>query len=78
MNYKLKDTDGYVTFLYRAGKDLVKSSMSIPVANLIISSSQGKVTKSDKADYPICVDDKWFFEGEFIKTTSKKNKGETK
>ena len=77
MNYKLKDTDGYVTFLYRAGKDFVKSTMSIPVANLIISNSNDKVKKSDKPDYPICVDDKWFFEGEFIKPAPKK-KGETK
>ena len=78
MNYKLKDIDGYVTFLLRTGKDFVKSQMSVAVAHLIISSSDSKPKKSNMADYPICVDDKWFFQGEFVKTTPKKNKGEVK
>lgn len=65
MNYKLSNKDGKVTFLLRTGKDMVKNQMALASAQHIIDT--GKVTKSDRKDYPICVDDKWFFEGELMK-----------
>ena len=65
MNYKLNNKDGKVTFLLRTGKDMVKNQMAIASAQHIIDT--GKVTKSDRKDYPICVDDKWYFEGELMK-----------
>ena len=66
MNYKLNNKDGKVTFLLRTGKDMVKNQMAIASAQHIIDT--GKVTKSDRKDYPICVDDKWYFEGEEMNT----------
>lgn len=64
MNYKLKDVNGNVNFLLRAGKDFVKNQMSAASAQHIIK--HGTVKESDKDGYPINVDDKWFFEGEVV------------
>ena len=68
MNYKLNNKDGKVAFLLRAGKDMVKNQIAIASAQNIIDT--GKVTKSGRKDYPICVDDKWYFEGEFMKKSA--------
>lgn len=77
MNYKLKNTNGRVTFLLRTGKDLVRNTMSLASAQHIIDT--GSVTKSDMKGYPIAVDDKWFFEGEVTeKQTRKDNKNISK
>lgn len=64
MNFKLKNVNGKVNFLLRTEKDYVKNQMSVASADHIINT--GAVTKSDRKDYPICVDDKWFFEGESL------------
>lgn len=61
MNYKLKNVNGKVTFLLCTGKDMVRNQMAIASAQHIIDT--GKITKSDQRDYPICVDNKWYFEG---------------
>ena len=68
MNYKLKNVNGKVSFLLRTGKDMVRNQMAIASAQHIIDT--GKITKSDRKDYPICVDDKWYFEGELFKKTA--------
>ena len=68
MNYKLKNKDGKVTFMLRTGKDMVKNRMALASAQHIIDT--GKITKSDRKDYPICVDDKWYFEGELMKKSA--------
>ena len=70
MNYKLKNINGKVTFLLRAGKDLVMNQMSIASAQHIIDN--GKLKKSDQKGYPIYVDDRWYFEGEIIKKSATK------
>lgn len=75
MNYKLKNIDGKVAFLLRAGKDMVKNQMALASAQHIIDT--GKVTKSDRKDYPICVDNKWYFEGEAVKRTTPQKEVET-
>lgn len=62
--YKLKNVHGRVTCLLRTGKDFVKHSLSVSAAQHIIDT--GKMVKSKKPEYPICIDDKWFFEGEEI------------
>lgn len=64
MNFKLKNVNGKVNFLLRTEKDFVKNQMSVASADHIINT--GAVIKSDRKDYPICVDDKWFFEGEIL------------
>lgn len=65
MNYKLNNKDGKVAFLLRTGKDMVRNQMALASAQHIIDT--GRVTKSDRKDYPICVDNKWYFEGELMK-----------
>lgn len=75
MNYKLKNTNGKVTFLLRTGKDLVKNQMAIESAQHIID--HGKLLKSDVSGYPINIDNKWYFEGEVSKRTApRKAEGE--
>ncbi len=63
--YKLKVVNGRVKSLLRTGKDFVKNELSVSAAQHIIDT--GKMVKSENAEYPICIDDKWFFEGEMIK-----------
>ena len=75
MNYRLKNTNGKVTFLLRTGKDLVKNQMAIASARHIIN--HGKLMKSDVSGYPINIDNKWYFEGEVSKRTApRKAEGE--
>lgn len=75
MNYRLKNTNGKVTFLLRTGKDLVKNQMAIASAQHIIN--HGKLLKSDVSGYPINIDNKWYFEGEVSKRTApRKAEGE--
>lgn len=75
MNYRLKNTNGNVTFLLRTGKDLVKNQMAIASAQHIIN--HGKLMKSDVSGYPINIDNKWYFEGEVSKRTApRKAEGE--
>lgn len=60
--YKLDESRDPVTFLLQAGKDAVKSTMSVKGAKKIIAS--GKVEKpSPYKDYPINVSDHWYFPG---------------
>ena len=68
MNYRLKNTNGKVTFLLRTGKDLVKNQMAIASAQHIID--HGKLLKSDVSGYPINIDNTWYFEGEVPKRTA--------
>lgn len=70
MNYKLKSTNDNVTFLLKTGKDFVRNRMTIASAQHLLAT--GKVKKSNNKDYPICVDDTWYFEGEIVKTKPKK------
>lgn len=75
MNYRLKNTNGKVTFLLRTGKDLVKNQMAIASAQHIID--HRKLLKSDVSGYPINIDNKWYFEGEVSKRTApRKAEGE--
>lgn len=75
MNYRLKNTNGKVTFLLRTGKDLVKNQMAIASAQHIIN--HGKLMKSDVSGHPINIDNKWYFEGEVSKRTApRKAEGE--
>ena len=67
MNYRLKSRNEKVTFLLRAGKDLVKSQMAIASAQHIIDN--GKLLKADIDGYPITIDNRWYFEGERSKRT---------
>lgn len=60
--YKLKNENGRVNSLLRSGKDFVKNNLAVSAAQHIIDT--GEVVESDKEDYPICVDNKWYFEGE--------------
>lgn len=60
--YKLKNENGRVNSLLRTGKDFVRNKLAVSAAQHIIDT--GNIVESDKEDYPICVDSKWYFEGE--------------
>jgi hypothetical protein len=60
--YKLKNENGRVNSLLRTGNDFVRNKLAVSAAQHIIDT--GKIVESDKEDYPICVDKKWYFEGE--------------
>ena len=64
--YKLKNEKGRVNSLLRSGKDFVKNNLAVSAAQHIIDT--GKLVESDNSDYPICVDNKWYFEGEEMNT----------
>ena len=73
--YRLKNTNGRVNALLRAGKDLVKTNLSVSEAQRIIDA--GESIESAVPNYPICIDNTWFFEGVEIKedvTHKKTNK----
>lgn len=60
---KLKKTsDGTVNYLFKAGNDYVKGQVDYVKAEVIMA--KGELIFSSVAGYPICVDGKWFFEGE--------------
>lgn len=59
--YKLKSVNGRVNTLLRTGKDFVRNNLSTSAAQHIINC--GELVESDKPGYPICVDNKWYFEG---------------
>ncbi len=67
--YKLKNTNGRVNALLRTGKDFVKNNLSMSAAQHIIDT--GNLVDSDKPEYPICVDNKWYFEGVEVKKSKK-------
>lgn len=69
MKFKLKNRNGKVAFLLKSGEDFVKNEMSVASAQHIIDN--GELKESDKEDYPINIDDKWFFEGEPVKAENK-------
>lgn len=70
--YKLKNVNGKVNCLLRTGKDFVKNNISVSAAQHIIDT--GKMVESKNPDYPICIDDKWFFEGVEIEEPKSKKK----
>lgn len=70
--YKLKNVNGKVNCLLRTGKDFVKNNISVSAAQYIIDT--GKMVESENPDYPICIDNKWFFEGVEIEEPKPKKK----
>lgn len=70
---KLKSIDGKVSYIMAAGKDFVKNEMSLAAAKQICS--RGVQTASKLfPDFPICVDDKFYFAGTSTKPKSSKPK----
>lgn len=73
--YRLKNTNGRVNTLLRTGKDFVKNNLSVSAAQHIIDT--GKLVDSDNPDYPICIDNQWYFEGVEVKKSTPKKKIQT-
>jgi len=72
---KLVSDNGMVSYLYRAGRDMVKGSMPLEAAEKFIASHKSEIT-TDHKGYPLCVDGLWFFpEAPQPKRTSKKVSG---
>jgi len=69
---KLKAVDNQVSFYMIAGKDVVHNQMTLKAAETVIS--LGKEVKESVRfiGHHICVDDKFFFEGEFSEKKGKK------
>lgn len=67
------DIDGKVPYIMAAGKDFVKDEMSLAAAEQICF--RGTQTASKLfPDFPICVDDKFYFAGTSTKPKSSKSK----
>lgn len=66
----IKSENGMVTFIMKAGKDKVRSSMSLAEANRIVSSAENVVETATE----VIVNDTYFFPIE--KKSRKKTKGE--
>ena len=61
--YRFKvDDNGDVWFLLATGNDFAKNKMTLEHAKNIAYA--GEVKQSTVEGYSICVDDKWYFEGE--------------
>lgn len=71
---KLKSIDGKVPYIMAAGKDFVKDEMSLAAAEQICSS--GADVSNIFPDFPICVDDKFYFAGTIEKRKMVKAKSE--
>lgn len=67
--YKLKINNGRVNALLKTGEDFVQNNLSMSSVEHIMST--GRMTESDRKDYPICIDDKWYFEGDEVKERKK-------
>lgn len=64
---KLKQVNGKVSFIMKAGMSFVKNEMPVAEAEKFIK--DGKITESDKFEgYPICVDDIYYFAATMPKT----------
>lgn len=70
---KLKSIDGKVSYIMAAGKDFVKDEMSLAAAEHICSRGTQTVSKLFP-NFPICVDDKFYFAGTSTKPKSSKSK----
>ena len=66
----IKSENGMVTFVMRAGKDKVRSTMPLSDANRIISLGKNVVNTATE----IIVDDTYFFPAEPEKKATKKKK----
>jgi hypothetical protein len=69
---KIKAENGIVTFIMKAGKDKVRSSMSLAEANRIVSSGKDVAETATE----VIVNDTYFFPIEPEKKSRKKNKAD--
>lgn len=72
--YKLKNVNGRVNVLFKAGNDFVSNSIPVEEANRLIS--VGNIIESDREDYPLHIDIGWYFETTETEAV-KDNKAET-
>ena len=64
---KLKEVNGKVSFIMKAGKEFVKNEMPVAEAEKFVKN--GKVSESDMfKDYPLCVNDTYYFAATMPKT----------
>ena len=63
LNYTLNtNKQNEALFIMRTGKDYVYGTM--PYARAAKMCDDGNVTKGDNPDYPVAMDDKYFFSGQ--------------
>jgi hypothetical protein len=73
--YKLKEKDGQVCALYKAGKDYVRTAISVASAQHIIDTQE--IVESIFLDYPLATAGGWNFEAVKVKERKKKTEDET-
>ncbi len=77
MEYKLaiiKESET-VPFLLKSGKDFVSNNMTVTTAQMLLNS--GTITASNIPQYPISVNDKWFFAGTISDNNNNNNNNNT-
>lgn len=70
---KLKSINGKVPYIMAAGKDFVRGEMPLEAAKRLYASG-AKTTSDLFPDYPICVDEKFYFAAISTKRKSNSNK----
>ena len=69
--YILKHENEKVNALLKSGNTFTATTLPLEEVHKIMES--GKLVESDRSDYPICIDEKWYFEGEeSVKEAKKK------
>ena len=63
---KLKSIDSKVPYIMAAGKDFVKDEMSLAAAEQICS--HGAIVSTRFPNFPICVNDKFYFAKNYKKS----------
>lgn len=71
---KLKNSNGMVSYIMATGKDFVYDEMSLTAAEQICT--RGTKASNLFPDFPICVDDKFYFAGTIEKRKAAKAKSE--
>lgn len=69
--YILKNENEKVNALLKSGNTFTATTLPLEEVHKIMES--GNLVESDRSDYPICIDEKWYFEGEeSVKEVKKK------
>lgn len=70
-SYSIKNNNGTVTYLMRVSVGFVKYTMPLETAQKLISKAAEVKETTTVKDYPLSVDDKYFFPLEDSKKSSK-------
>lgn len=72
--YRLKESDGQVYALYKAGNDYVRTAISFASAQHIVDTQE--IVEPRFSDYPLATAEGWNFEAVKVKERKKKTEDE--